>query len=76
MTAPRPADTNRQFIHRVLIVIALVGVALLLWKLRVVVLMLFGAGVFVVVRHRCASNNYPMVSAALLTPRAVIHPDE
>jgi predicted PurR-regulated permease PerM len=36
-------DRDRKFIRRVLIVIALVAVAFLLWQLRTVVVMLFGA---------------------------------
>jgi predicted PurR-regulated permease PerM len=43
MTERRQAGSDRAFIRRVLIVMALVAVALLLWHLRTLVLMLFGA---------------------------------
>ncbi len=43
MTGRREPDGDRPFIRRVLIVIALVAVAFLLWQLRTVVIMLFGA---------------------------------
>ena len=43
MTKPRRTSREQVFIRRVLIVIALVAVALLLWNLRSLVLMLFGA---------------------------------
>ena len=43
MSAPRAPNGDRPFIRRVLIVIALVAVAFLLWQLRTVVVMLFGA---------------------------------
>ena len=43
MTGRRVPDGDRPFIRRVLIVIALVAVAFLLWQLRTVVIMLFGA---------------------------------
>jgi predicted PurR-regulated permease PerM len=39
----REPDRDRKFIRRALIVIALVAVAFLLWQLRTLVLMLFGA---------------------------------
>ncbi|HEU5285390.1 MAG TPA: AI-2E family transporter [Sphingomicrobium sp.] len=43
MTGRRDPDGDRIFVHRVLIVIALAAVAFLLWQLRSLVLMLFGA---------------------------------
>ncbi len=43
MTKPRQTSREQVFVRRVLIVIALVAVALLLWNLRSLVLMLFGA---------------------------------
>ena len=43
MTGRRASPSERQFIRRVLIVIALLAVAFLLWQLRSLVLMLFGA---------------------------------
>ena len=43
MTKPHQTSREQVFIRRVLIVIALVAVALLLWNLRSLVLMLFGA---------------------------------
>ena len=43
MTARRDPNGDRLFIRRLLIVIALVAVALLLWELRALLLMLFGA---------------------------------
>ena len=43
MTASGEPDRDRKFIRRVLIVLALVAVAFLLWQLRTVVVMLFGA---------------------------------
>ena len=49
MSARREPDGDRQFIRRVLIVIALVAVAFLLWQLRTVVIMLFGAVVIATV---------------------------
>ena len=43
MTGRRDPDADRIFVHRVLIVIALAAVAFLLWQLKTLVLMLFGA---------------------------------
>lgn len=43
MTGRREPSSERVFVRRVLIVIALVAVAYLLWQLRTLVLMLFGA---------------------------------
>ena len=43
MTGRKEPNGDRQFIRRVLIVLALVAVAFLLWQLRTVVVMLFGA---------------------------------
>lgn len=43
MAKPDTAPTDRAFVRRVLIVIALVSLAYVLWQLRGVVLMLFGA---------------------------------
>lgn len=43
MTQRRPANGDRQFIHRVLIVLLLAALVFLAWHLRHLVLMLFGA---------------------------------
>lgn len=43
MTERRPAKSDRQFIHRVLIVLLLAALFFLAWHLRHLVLMLFGA---------------------------------
>ena len=43
MPASKQSDPEPTFVHRALIVIALAAVALLLWQLRTVLVLLFGA---------------------------------
>ena len=56
MTRPRTSGDERQFIRRVLIVLALVALLYLLWQLRTLVLMLFGAGVVATIFRALADS--------------------
>lgn len=51
---PSPASNDGPFIRKVIIVLALAALALILWQLRDVFLLLFGAIVFAVVFHALA----------------------
>ena len=43
MASDKQGDSEAEFVRRALIVIALAGLALLLWQLRTVLVLLFGA---------------------------------